>query len=422
LEHVAPIPDEGRVAGAEDGTGGVSGDPAPIVSLRGVSYLYSGVRRRQVLDDISVDIWPGEIVIVVGPSGSGKTTLLTLIGALRTVQSGSLRVLGRELFGASVKGLVEVRRKIGFIFQTHHLLDSLTAVENVHAALGALSYPRDKGRQESIAMLSAVGLGNKLDRLPGELSTGQCQRVAIARALVKRPKLVLADEPTASLDRASGRAAVELLRQLARRQGSAIVLVTHDSRILDLADRNLTLEDGKLTSELSAVRPESAHLLTALGHIGDREGLHALWRALSDPDLIEVLQRLRSEAEQLLNLREFEHTGPGGELFRAIRDSLLQRISLSIGADRASLRLGSPETPNVVSPDEEGVDDSLTMILRNRADERLGEVKFAASGRRFTEMDRRALMDFERALGSIAEVCQSLENEPDGGRHILNLG
>ncbi|MCY7320682.1 MAG: ATP-binding cassette domain-containing protein, partial [Phormidesmis sp. CAN_BIN36] len=192
---------------------------------------------------------PGEVVIMTGPSGSGKTTLLTLIGALRSTQEGNLKVLGQELRGGSESKLVELRRNIGYIFQAHNLLNSLRAWQNVQMSIELHSdIPASESRDRAEAMLEAVGLADWATQYPSELSGGQKQRVAIARALVCNPKLVLADEPTAALDKKSGRDVVEIMHDLAKKQGSAIVLVTHDNRILDLADRIIHMEDGRLSS------------------------------------------------------------------------------------------------------------------------------------------------------------------------------
>lgn len=185
-----------------------------------------------------------------GPSGSGKTTLLTLIGALRSTQLGSLCVLDQQLKGASTHDLVQVRRYIGYIFQAHNLLHSLTARQNVQMSLDLhAEIDRKVAYQRSIDMLTEVGLAEWADYYPPELSGGQKQRVAIARALVSRPKIVLADEPTASLDKQSGRDVVELMQQLAKQQGCTILMVTHDNRVLDVADRLFHMEDGRLHTQ-----------------------------------------------------------------------------------------------------------------------------------------------------------------------------
>jgi putative ABC transport system ATP-binding protein len=219
------------------------------VQIRQLSYYFGrGDLRKQVLYDIDLDLPPGQIVIMTGPSGSGKTTLLTLIGALRSVQDGSLQVLGQEIAGLGKRKLVEIRRNIGFIFQAHNLFASLTASQNVEMAVELQGQFSSK-RQQAVQMLEQVGLGDRVDYKPASLSGGQKQRVAIARALVNQPKLILADEPTAALDKKSGRDVVTLMQQLVRNQGCTILMVTHDNRILDVADRIINLVDGALESD-----------------------------------------------------------------------------------------------------------------------------------------------------------------------------
>ena len=220
-----------------------------VILVRNLNY-YFGNRwlRKQILFDINLSIKSGEIVILTGPSGSGKTTLLTLMGALRSVQEGSLKVLDRELFRASDRQLLQVRRHLGYIFQNHNLIPFLTACQNVQMSL-QLNPPDSptERRRKAEAILDAVGLKKQIDSYPDQLSGGQKQRVAIARALVTQPKIVLADEPTASLDKNSGRAVVEIIQKLAKHQGCSILLVTHDNRILDIADRLIHMEDGRLS-------------------------------------------------------------------------------------------------------------------------------------------------------------------------------
>ena len=224
-----------------------SSSPA-VIQAAGVCHSHGqGGMRRQVLQGISLTIQPGEVVLLTGPSGCGKTTLLTLIGALRSVQEGQLDVLGVPLRGASASQRRRVRRRIGMIFQGHNLLRCLTAEQNVQ--MGADLLPqRSYGTRRALARewLRAVGLGDQLQKLPHDLSGGQKQRVAIARALAAQPELLLADEPTAALDGRTGREVVELLRRLAREQGCGVLMVTHDPRILDVADRLLEMEDGLL--------------------------------------------------------------------------------------------------------------------------------------------------------------------------------
>ncbi|MFM1900027.1 MAG: DevA-like transporter ATPase component [Cyanobacteriota bacterium] len=218
------------------------------VEIQGLSHWYGrGSTRRQVLQAVDLTIEPGEVVLLTGPSGCGKTTLLTLIGALRQVQQGDLWVFGQQLRGAGRGQRQRLRRRIGMIFQGHNLLRCLSAEQNVQMGsdlLEGLSYRarRDQARE----WLRAVGLDDHMAKRPHDLSGGQKQRVAIARALAARPQLLLADEPTAALDSTTGREVVELLRRLAREQSCSVLMVTHDPRILDLADRLVRMEDGRL--------------------------------------------------------------------------------------------------------------------------------------------------------------------------------
>ncbi|MEO0457416.1 MAG: ATP-binding cassette domain-containing protein [Cyanobacteria bacterium P01_A01_bin.114] len=219
------------------------------VEIRNLNFSFgAGDLCKQVLFDISLDLPQGQIVILTGPSGSGKTTLLTLIGALRTLQEGSLQVLGQELVGLGNSALVAVRRNIGFIFQAHNLFESLTANQNVEMAVELTGRFATK-REQSVDILTQLGLADRVDYKPKSLSGGQKQRVAIARALVNHPKLVLADEPTAALDKKSGRDVVNLLHQLSREESCTVLMVTHDNRILDVADRIINLVDGRLESD-----------------------------------------------------------------------------------------------------------------------------------------------------------------------------
>jgi putative ABC transport system ATP-binding protein len=203
-----------------------------------------------VLFAINLTVHAGEIVILTGPSGSGKTTLLTMLGGLRAAQSGRLRVLGAELLHAPKATLSRVRRRVGFIFQAHNLMPYLTALENVRLGLEVQPPWLERGRPAMDArcaeVLARVGLSDRSTYYPEKLSGGQKQRVAIARALAGAPRLLLADEPTAALDRDSGREVVTLFRELAQREGSAIVMVTHDNKVLDIADRIANLEGGRL--------------------------------------------------------------------------------------------------------------------------------------------------------------------------------
>jgi putative ABC transport system ATP-binding protein len=230
------------------------------ISIQNLDFCFGqGKLRKQILFDINLQITPGEIVIMTGPSGSGKTTLLTLIGCLRSIQSGSLNILGQEMSSASKQKMVEIRRNIGYIFQAHNLLHSLTAKQNVQMSLELHDIPATETNLKAETMLSEVGLGEHIHYYPDSLSGGQKQRVAIARALASHPKLVLADEPTAALDKKSGRDVVELMQRLAKEQGSTILLVTHDNRILDIADRIVNMEDGKLATN-TMISPQEKSL------------------------------------------------------------------------------------------------------------------------------------------------------------------
>jgi putative ABC transport system ATP-binding protein len=225
-----------------------SSSAAVIVATQLNHYFTEGSAPKQVLFDINLAINPGEIVIMTGPSGSGKTTLLTLIGGLRSTQEGSLIVLGQELKKAPNAAMIKLRRNIGYIFQSHNLLSFLTAHKNVRLSLELHDDLLDRDiDRKATTMLEKVGLGHRLHYYPDSLSGGQKQRVAIARALVTHPKIILADEPTAALDKQSGRDVVDIMQKLAKEQGCAILLVTHDNRILDIADRILHLEDGCLS-------------------------------------------------------------------------------------------------------------------------------------------------------------------------------
>lgn len=222
----------------------------PVINVKNLSHYYGkGDLKKQVLFGVSLEIYSGEIVLMTGPSGSGKTTLLTLVGALRSGQEGSLKVLGKEMCGAREDDMVDVRRHIGYIFQAHNLLKSLTAIQNVQMALELHDYSKQERREKAAQMLTAVGLANRMDYYPENLSGGQKQRVAIARALVSSPKIVLADEPTAALDSKSGQEVVEIMRKLAKDFGCTILLVTHDDRILHVADRIVHMEDGRLSAD-----------------------------------------------------------------------------------------------------------------------------------------------------------------------------
>ncbi|MFN5194883.1 MAG: ATP-binding cassette domain-containing protein [Cyanobacteriota bacterium] len=228
-----------------------TGSDQPVISLSHVNHWFgSGEDRKHALKDISLDIHPGEIVICTGPSGSGKTTLLTMLGGLRSCQDGSLRILGQELHGASKEQLAELRLNVGFIFQAHNLMMFLNARRNVRLALELHDRYLDQDMDAlAEAMLTRVGLADRVNYMPANLSGGQRQRVAIARAMVSGPKILLGDEPTAALDKESGRAVVAMMQEMAERDRTTIIMVTHDNKILDVADRIIIVDDGRLATQ-----------------------------------------------------------------------------------------------------------------------------------------------------------------------------
>ena len=276
-------------------------DAAPVVVENLCHYYGKGALRRQILFDVSTSVPAGEIVIVTGPSGSGKTTLLTLVGALRAPQEGTLRVLGHRLDGAGRTALEDVRKRIGFIFQQHNLLGALTASQNVQLGLRVTGRAaRSDLARKADAMLEAVGLGEHTRKRADQLSGGQRQRVAIARALVGEPAMVLADEPTASLDKAAGREVVDRMQALARERGTTILLVTHDNRILDVADRILHLEDGRLATFTDAVIANTQQMMHLLAQANERQDLERLLDGMDEKTLRRTLQDLTQQAQRFL--------------------------------------------------------------------------------------------------------------------------
>ena len=221
------------------------------ITVRNLDHFFGeGEARKQALFDINLDIRRGSLTILMGPSGSGKTTLLTIMGCLREVQAGSICLLDEELSGSDETSRIDMRRRLGFIFQAHNLHDSLTARQNV--MMGLQVHGRGDPARQTLAadhLLGLLGLGERMEYRPANLSGGQKQRVAIARALVSNPDVIFADEPTAALDKVSGLAAVQLFKDLGRTRGTTTVMVTHDPRILDLADRIVTLEEGRIVAD-----------------------------------------------------------------------------------------------------------------------------------------------------------------------------
>jgi putative ABC transport system ATP-binding protein len=279
----------------------------PFIAINDLSHAFgTGTLRKDVLQEVNIAFYPGEIVIIMGPSGSGKTTLLTLAGALRTVQQGSIRVDGVELCQAKPAEIRAVRRKIGFIFQAHNLVASLSACENVQLALNMdPAETAASSRQKALHYLDMVGLSGHSHQKPDELSGGQKQRVAIARALIRRPGIVMADEPTAALDRKTGREVVELLQKLARTEGVAILLVTHDNRILDVADRIITLEDGRI-EETHRGMERLFEAMTALTALFPAYTATISADAMEKGESLEVLRRRFQELAEPLYPRTAE--------------------------------------------------------------------------------------------------------------------
>ena len=220
----------------------------PVVSGRALEMVYrSGNTRVRALARVSLDISAGEFLLLMGPSGSGKTTLVSILGGILTPTAGEVTAFGTRITSLSPRQRAKFRlSSVGFVFQGFNLFGALTARENVQLALALKGLRNSTARTSAVSLLDEVGLAGKAERLPRDLSAGEKQRVAIARALAGSPPLVLADEPTASLDADNGRMVTTLLRTLAKGRGCAVMTVTHDSRIMDVADRVVHLEDGAL--------------------------------------------------------------------------------------------------------------------------------------------------------------------------------
>jgi len=218
-----------------------------MVRLGGVSKEFDGARKVKALDNVTLHVAQGEIVSIVGPSGSGKSTLLNLIGTLDRPTRGCIQIDGQDIGSLDDAAVTRLRReKIGFVFQFFNLLPSLTCLQNVGLPLHLRGWSGSKVTQRARALLTLVGLGDRLDHLPDELSGGERQRVAIARALSGEPPLLLADEPTGNLDSHTGKEILALLQDLHRRFGSTIVLVTHDESVASIATRRITLRDARI--------------------------------------------------------------------------------------------------------------------------------------------------------------------------------
>lgn len=223
------------------------------ISVRNVTKVYvEGPNEVPVLHGVDFEVEQGEVVLLMGPSGSGKTTLLSIMGCILRATSGSVQIAGREVATLAERELPGVRLKnIGFIFQGFNLFPTLTVGENVELALDLKGIRGTKAKDESRRLLEQVGLAGKYDSFPSDLSGGQKQRVAVARALSGSPKVILADEPTAALDSQSGRNVMEMMRDLAHTHGRGVVVVTHDSRVLEFGDRIVHMEDGRIAEAVA---------------------------------------------------------------------------------------------------------------------------------------------------------------------------
>jgi putative ABC transport system ATP-binding protein len=222
-----------------------------VLRANGLSKIYrEGATELRALQEVDLEVRAGELTLLMGPSGSGKTTLLSILGCILRATEGRLELLGQEVSSLPESELPRVRREaIGFVFQGFNLFPTLTAAENVALALDVRGIRGAAARKKSEGLLVEVGMGDKLESFPADLSGGQKQRVAIARALVGDPPILLADEPTAALDSTSGKTVIELLQRLARVHGRAVVMVTHDPRVLSFGDRIIHLEDGRIVRE-----------------------------------------------------------------------------------------------------------------------------------------------------------------------------
>jgi len=418
----------------------------PFIAIQDLCHAFgAGALKKDVLQEVSIDFHPGEIVIIMGPSGAGKTTLLTLAGALRTVQRGSIRVGGTELNKAKPSAIMAVRRQIGFIFQAHNLIASLTACENVQLALCIdPTATAGSSRKKAMEYLGMVGLGEFAHKKPDQLSGGQKQRVAIARALIRRPGIILADEPTAALDKKTGREVVDLLQQLARREGVAILLVTHDNRILDIADRIITLEDGRIEethrgmerlresmTTLTGLFPRYAETISAAAHKSGEtlDVLRRRFQELREPLLIEsaefaarkmspsVMAQARSLEKQLHDLALFEETlarllvlltAPPSETMRDLGDAFFQSLEF--------LLITMSETAE--APSADGV-DTLLRLTEDRSKLMTGlREKYFGSGGEMDEEEKQYLFDltnlFARTVYLIHQTAESWKVWTDG--------
>jgi len=311
------------------------------ISVSGLNHSFGkGDLRKQILFDISTEIQAGEIVIVTGPSGSGKTTMLTLVGALRSAQEGSVRILGEELRKAKPRTLEKVRKQIGFIFQQHNLLDALSAIQNVELGIRASGkYKGGEMRRRARDMLTAVGLEDRIHHKPGQLSGGQRQRVAIARALVAEPAMLLADEPTASLDKKSGREIVDRMKSLANEKGTTILLVTHDNRILDIADRIIHLEDGRLSTFTDAVIANNRQMMEMLADNRQKQSVHEVVEDMDENQFKDLLLEITEESQSFLHATALANDLAFRSMLEQGLFAFTRKLRQLLNAERSSLFL-----------------------------------------------------------------------------------
>ena len=239
----------------------------PAIAVRQLMKTYSeGEARVTALRGVDLDVHAGEIVMLMGPSGSGKTTLLSIMGAILTATSGSVQVSGREVVGLNQKQLPAIRLEhIGFVFQGFNLFPTLTAGENVELMLDLKGIRGAQAKNRAQELLEQVGLGEKYKSFPNDLSGGQKQRVAIARALAGDPQIILADEPTAALDSQTGRIVMQMMKDLAHKRDRAVVIVTHDPRVAEFADRTVHIEDGLVAKNSDLQVPTELLMPEAIG-------------------------------------------------------------------------------------------------------------------------------------------------------------
>lgn len=367
------------------------------IHVEGLNHYFGrGALRKQVLHDIDCSIPRGEIVILTGPSGSGKTTLLTIVSALRTVQEGSVQVLGTELNGCKPAVLEQTRRNIGFVFQQHNLLGALTARQNVELGLRVTGrYSPSELPERAEEFLESVGLGERLDHHPDQLSGGQKQRVAIARALAADPPLLMADEPTASLDKQSGRDVVDRMKVMAKEHGTTILLVTHDNRILDIADRIVYLEDGKMSTFTDSVIDNSQHMMQVVQEVKTDAPLGS---EKADPDFQYLLVDVSLQAQRLLALSEnFNKAAFAAMLSQGIED-FTGRLASHLGA---SHRINPPESeaPSSDCP-------VIRAEVNQRDGTRLAEIRLTRRPQEsaFSEDDLHKLERFADTVGPLLQA------------------